>query len=377
MRYLSLSGFFFLAAAAVTAGDFSVLTGVRNNTPWSQLLISGYKFQQQDQWAEAAANFEQAIALIQGSDRQDRLELAYALNALGITHYKRGRPELAEPLYLRSLAIRREYLQPSDPQIAVVLNNIGDVRMSEGKYYESNQYRVEALKIDEASLGPRAPLVANDLNNLATGYAKQRRFAEAQKMLQRAVEIAGSSTPPNERLTDYIGNLAMVMALSGHYEEAEQEQNRLLNIQTSQRGRMHPSVALTLTRLADCAIRLKRYASAVRHAQEALHIFRVRLGDDHPSTATAYFELAVAYEKLKRPDLAVPALERVLEIDSERQVEPMYRVAHLRTYARILRMKGDKSEAVAIEEKAKALEASESEQLRVRHTVDVTELQQR
>lgn len=372
-----LCGLSFLAAAAIIAGDSPVPAGVPDDAPWGPLLQEAQTAMLQGQYASAAAAYERAIPLITGSTPADRLELAFVNNGRGVACYLLGRYQEAEMFYERALATRRELLPPRDIQIAIVLNNLGDIRIAQGKYAEAHRYHSEALSIDEARLGPSSPLVANDLNNLGVDYAKQRRYAEAERALRRAIEIGGAVNPPMTRLPDYLGNLASVLALERRFDESEQIHQRVLAIQVAARGHSHPSVGLTLTRLADCASHLKRYALAVRHATEALAILRAALGDSHPHTSSAYFQLGVAYERLKRPELSQPAFERMMEIDGVAGVEPGIRCAHLREYARMLRQAGKQRDAKAVEARAAAIEASNHEVPRDNATIDVTVLGRR
>ncbi len=95
----------------------------------------------------------------------------------------------------------------------------------------------------------------------------------------------------------------------------------MLSTQVKERGLTHVSVGVTLMRIADCEIMLKKYALAVGHASEAIRILKERLGEWHPRMGSAYFELAVAYQRLRRSDLAEPAIESVMAIDKQAAVQ--------------------------------------------------------
>ena len=372
-----LCGLSFLAAAAMIAGSSPVPAGVPDEAPWTPLLKEAEVAMRQGQYARAASAYERARPFITGSTAADRLQIALVDNGLGVVCYLQGRYQEAEALYQRALATRRELLPPQDVQIAAVLNNLGDIRIAQGKYAEAHRYHSEAFSIDEGQLGPSSPLVANDLNNLGVDYAKQRRYAEAERSLRRAIEIGSAANPPVTRLSDYLGNLASVLALERRFEESEQIHEQVLAMQIAARGKSHPSVGLTLSRLADCASHLKRYALAVRHATAALAVLRPALGDSHPQTGSAYFQLGVAYERLKRPELAQPAFDRVMEIDGVAAVEPGIRCAHLREYARMLRQAGRQRDAKAVEARAAAIEAADHELPHEGATVDIRELDRR
>src|ERR1051326_8907003 len=169
---------FLLATVAVSAGDLNVLTGIRNNTPWSHFLIEGSKAAGNGQYALAAAAFESATRAIPRTTRENRLELAVALDALGVCNSKLGHQLAAEPLYKGAIAIRRELLGSHNIMVAAGLNNLADVYTTMGRHEQARRCQVEALRIDEGALGESSPLVANDYNNLGVTYANLHKFSD-------------------------------------------------------------------------------------------------------------------------------------------------------------------------------------------------------
>ena len=72
-----------MTAAAVTAGDLDILTGVLIDTPWGNSIIEGSRAAKDGQYAAAARVFERALPLISLTDitmssREDRMDLALA-----------------------------------------------------------------------------------------------------------------------------------------------------------------------------------------------------------------------------------------------------------------------------------------------------------
>jgi Tfp pilus assembly protein PilF len=285
-----------------------------------------------------------------------------------------GRYVEAEPLLNKALAIWRELLGPNDVVVAIGLNNVADIYAAYGRYEDARRSRVHALKIDQAALGPASPLVANDWNNLGVVYAQQHKLSAAADALNKAIEIGSSFTPPHPRLVEFMGNLAALMTISNPADEGERLHARVLSMQVRERGSNQPSVGFTLTHIAECEIKLKKYASAAGHAIEAVGILRARLGDYHPRVASAYFALAMAYEKLKRADLAEPALQNMMEIDRQATLEPSVRSSHLREYALVLREEGKKDEAKALDDMATEVEEQDPEHVLSHGIVDVKEL---
>lgn len=363
-----------LAAIAVTAGDLNILTGIRSNTPWSHFIIEASKAAEDGQYAVAAAAYESATRAIPGTSREDRLELAVAFNGLGACYGRLGRQLEAELLFKRAIGMWRDILGPHDIMVAVALNNLAEVYTTMGRHEQARRCQAEALKIDETAFGPAAPLVANDLNNLGVTYAHQHKFSDAERHFRNAIAIGSSSTTPHPRLSEFTGNLASLLAVLNDADEAEQMHESVLAMQVKERGSTHASVGLTLVHLADCEIRLKRYAAAVGHAGEAAGILRARLGEHNPRTGSAYFALARAYDKLKRSDLAEPAIQLVMEIDKDAVIDPSDRSAHLREYATVLRGIGKKDEAKAAEKMAAQVDQQDVDEALSRETVDVKAL---
>ncbi len=362
-----------LSAAAVAAGDLDILTGVRIDTPWGNSIIEGSRAAKDGQYAAGAAAFRKALAIITVTSREDSMDLALALGGLGNCYGKSGRFAEAQPLDERALALWRE-LSPGGVMLAVELNNVASDDIAVGHYEEALQYQSEALRVDEAAAGPRDALVANDWNNLGVTYILERKYSAADKALRRAIEVGSGMTPPHTRLTEFNGNLASLMLALDRPKEAKELQELVLSTQVKERGRKHLSVGVTLMRIADCEIRLKKYALALGHISEAIRILKDQLEERHPRMGSAYFELAVAYQGLRRPDLAEPAIESVLAIDKQATVRPSMRSAHLREYAVVLRNRGRKGEAKAAELLASKIEQQEMGQLGLRATVDVKEL---
>ncbi len=204
-----------MTAAAVTAGDLDILTGVRIDTPWGNSIIEGSRAAKEGQYAAAAEVFETALPLITVRDvsmasREDRMDLALTLGGLGNCYAKMGRYAEAQPFDERALALWRELL-PGGVMVAVELNNVASDYSAGGRYEEALQYQSEALRVDEAALGPRDALVANDWNNLGVTYILERKYSAADKALRRAIEVGSGMTPPHPRLPEFNGNLASLM----------------------------------------------------------------------------------------------------------------------------------------------------------------------
>jgi tetratricopeptide (TPR) repeat protein len=130
----------------------------------------------------AVQAYEEAIAL---QTEEDSIELARNLNNLARLHYSMGRYREAEPLYVRSLAIREQQLGTDHPDTAISLNNLAGLYKSMGRYSEAEPLHVRGLGILFNSLGETHP-------KIQTGWANFLSF------LRQVIE-AGQT----DRLSDH------------------------------------------------------------------------------------------------------------------------------------------------------------------------------
>ena len=79
--------------------------------------------------------------------------MATGLNNLATLYLKQGRYKKAEPLYKRSLAIRKKTLGPGYPDVAQSLGNLAVLYHAQGRYTEVKALYKWALAIQEKKLG--------------------------------------------------------------------------------------------------------------------------------------------------------------------------------------------------------------------------------
>ena len=74
---------------------------------------------QQGQFSKAISYAIEALKLSEEKFGRDHRATARRLNSLAFLYHRQGNHAEAEPLYLRSLAIREEVLGPEHPEVAV------------------------------------------------------------------------------------------------------------------------------------------------------------------------------------------------------------------------------------------------------------------
>lgn len=137
---------------------------------------------------EAAPLFARALAVSEKELGQDHPDLVILLNDLSRLYLKQSAHELAEPLLLRLLAIKR--VKGEDhPEVATVLASLAAVRQALGSHEAAEQLWRRVLSIRERTLAPNHFSLATTLEHLAETCAARGKVREALEYLQRALAI--------------------------------------------------------------------------------------------------------------------------------------------------------------------------------------------
>jgi len=287
--------------------------------------------------------------------------LATTLNNLAELHYQQGRYAEAEPLYRRALAIREKALGPRHPDTASSLNNLAALFDGQGLYAKAEPLYRRALEIREQALGPGHPATASSLNNLAALLDARGRLAEAEPLYRRALAIQEQALGPEHPLTaGTLNNLALLLANRGRPALAEPLYRRALAIREQVLGPAHPDTAVTLSNLALLLQERGAYADAQALYERSLRSNEAALGPDHPNTATTLNNLALLFDTQGLLSRAEPLYQRVLAI-REKALGPQHpdTANALNNLAALARSRGDVPRAesgyrraLAIREKA-------------------------
>jgi len=230
-------------------------------------------------FAEARAQFEQAIVIKRDLFGEQSSDLAISYNNFGNVLWDQGKPAEAGELYQRALDIFEATLGEDHPLVARSLSNLGNVGVADGRYEAARAYYDRAVRIKERTLGADHPSVATSLTNMGEAFKRMGRFDDALEYLQRALPI----------LTRAYG-----------YE--------------------HPYVGVALVNIAGVYYMTNRDREALDYYQRALGAFAKPLGPEHPHVAFALTGIGDSYLALGQPDEAVEPLERALRIREKANV---------------------------------------------------------
>jgi tetratricopeptide (TPR) repeat protein len=280
---------------------------------YSDRVRAGKSADRERELALAQDYFNRAIEL--QTKFQQPEDLATSLNELATLYESIGRYAQAEPLYVRSLAIREEQLGANHPDTATSLNNLANLYRATGRYAEAEPLYVRSLAINEHELGANHPSTAASLNNLAGLYKLTGRYAEAEPLYVRSLAIKEQELGANHPDTaTSLNDLALLYRATGRYAEAEPLYVRSLAIREQELGANHPDTAISLNNLALLYESAGRYAEAESLFVRSLAIKEQELGDNHPSTATSLNNLALLYKLTGRYAEAEPLYVRSLAI---------------------------------------------------------------
>lgn len=183
---------------------------------------------------------------------------AIILNIVGIIHREHADYDLAEARFQKALEIRRQVLDPGDPNLADSLNNMGLLRKRQGRLEEAMPYFQEAIDLQRASTFRDDDRLLRNLYNLATAH----------------LDLARDATPG-----DHVGKAKVLLAES-------------FAIQRRLHGENNPIGGLMFSAQSRVALEEGRWGEAEELAERALRVLRFHVGEVHPHVMNGLRDLA-------------------------------------------------------------------------------------
>jgi tetratricopeptide (TPR) repeat protein len=153
---------------------------------------------------------------------------------LGLCLVAQGKYGEAEPLLRKSLAHREGYYGTDDPGIMASLNNMSKFFLAQKKYAEAEAFASRAVKIGRAKTGLMPPSYADSLYQLGACYAGQEKWADAVPLFDQAVKLKVRQLPDAPHIPPKPGQIhhgefadlckeyAVVLRKSGKEKEAKE-----------------------------------------------------------------------------------------------------------------------------------------------------------
>ncbi len=229
--------------------------------------------------------------------------------------YEQGKYALAQPLYEKTLEIRRRLLTDDHPETARNYNFGGQNLDELGKHAEAQPLLEKALKIRRHLFTEYHPDTANSYNNVAGNLYYQGKYALAQPLYEKTLEIYRALLTDDARQTAMsYGNLGTNLVAQGKHALAQPLYEKALEIKRRLLTDNSPNTAISYVTLAYNLQAQGKYAEAQPLYEKALEIDRRLLTDNHPQTANCYHNLAANLFDQRKYAEAQPLYEKALEI---------------------------------------------------------------
>ena len=254
----------------------------------------GDLYRKQGRYAESAAQYAQAMSLLEQASQKGRLRIG-VLSRLGQLAADQGSFRRAESLYRTALGEAQKTLGPENEQAAAILNNLGHLYTSKENYGRAKETLEQARAMWEKLRLPENPEFATLLNNLGAAYYHQRKYPAAELLYQRALAIDKALLGTEHwSVARDLNNLGALYLDTRRPTEAELV---LLESAASARRSASPSPLLpqTLLNLAELYRKQERYEEAEDFYQRTAEAWESLLGPENPEFARKLDLLATAY----------------------------------------------------------------------------------
>lgn len=197
---------------------------------------------------------------------------------------------------------------------AVLLARKIDVLGSLGRFPEAEMAAEEAKRLVE--LLPRNYVTSLMLNSVTRLLRRSNRLAEAEFLIRTALQIDETNNgPEHPSVAIDLNSLALLLRDVGRLADAEPLMRRALEIVEASFGPESPSAATALNNLAMLLKDGNRLVEAESLMRRALLIDEARFGFEHPTVAIRLNNLAQVLQDTNHLAEAESLLRRALEID--------------------------------------------------------------
>jgi tetratricopeptide (TPR) repeat protein len=285
--------------------------------------------------------------------------LAESLQWLGRLYRMQSRLKEAEPILLRSLAIRRSIPDLHATFVASSLTELAILYHVGAQYAKAAEHYRLALEIDERELPPSDPNIATGLGNIGEMHRKLGRLDVAEPWMRRSLAIwEQPENQGDDRIFFTLNNLGLLLYQRGRFEEALPFHQRALAVRDDGLQKTRMDVALSLKNHALVYGGLGRWEEADAAAERSLEIRVEVLGPENPAVAQTLTVQGVLARDQGRLDEAEALFRRALSIREKALGKDHLDVAETLTeHAILLRRAGKDADAKALEDRAAAIRA--------------------
>ncbi|MCE7951397.1 MAG: serine/threonine protein kinase [Xanthomonadales bacterium PRO7] len=264
-------------------------------------------------YPEAIATLTPMLTRWRAQHAQQDDRYVAALGSLATAQDGVGDLPAAEARFRELLALKqRIYTAPHDA-IAATLRDLAQIVARAERFPEAENLIGQALAMDRQVFGGDDHLeVAEDFDARGGIFVAQRRFSEADADYQKAIDICTTAQIKNEVCTRARNNLGMSLYRQDRLDEAKQQMTLALAERRALFGSDHPTVAYSLSTLANVAVKQHDYKTAVDDSAQALAVLDRDGGSASREDALIRFGYAQALWMTNRNADALHEIERTL-----------------------------------------------------------------
>ena len=238
------------------------------------LVMHSQQLAATDDYAEAHAALDQALAIQSAALAQDDLRLASTATALGVLALEEGAVDEALRAFGRALEVRRLALGDDAPQVAAALSNVAIAHRVLGDYEAARDALERSLATWDRTAAPEALGRIEALDALGVVARLQGRLDESQQLHVRALALREQSLGrEHPSVAATVSHLADTLHARGDVQGALGLSARALELRTAANGPRHHVVAHLLASRAEYFVSSGQYDEAVQAAGHALEIY--------------------------------------------------------------------------------------------------------
>jgi serine/threonine-protein kinase len=229
--------------------------------------------------------------------------------------------------YRELLALKRRIYSAPHDAIAKALRDLGMIVLRDEKFAEAEALLNEALAMQRQVFGEDHRELAASYDVLGEILVAQRRFGDADAAYRAAIAICERTRINEEVCPRARNNLGMSYYRQDRLDDARREMTQALVERRALFGNDHPTVAYSLSTLANVAAKHNDGAEAVRLSQEALAVLERGGRSASREAVLIRNTYAAALYTAGRSAEALPEIERT--ITDWQRVAPDGKVRHV------------------------------------------------
>jgi tetratricopeptide (TPR) repeat protein len=201
--------------------------GAAGADQWRAQMAEANTAQSRHQFAAAESGFVSALRLAGEVRPNGPMYQGVSAHALGQLYFTEGRFAMAEILFLRAMAVLRQFGDRSlDRRIAA---NLSTEYLETGQTSRAENIIERYMDSTDAGADLDGAVL---LSNLAAVRLRQRRFSESENLSRRVIDALASRSDSDSRIirADAMGNLAAVLSTTQRRSEAEDCSHQALAI---------------------------------------------------------------------------------------------------------------------------------------------------